>query len=126
MPRGIDRLSDQGVRHRLGRRFKALADEVFNVVRWTVIVGFARFLATEYPDPVFRVIYWVLAAFLFAYLASRFLLQPEIRLVPDSGKRWQRLLQGMLNLLICVGAFLVVLWTINVLVRAVAQYRVVQ
>lgn len=124
MPRWIDRLSDQGVRHRLGRQFEALADEVFNVVRWTAIVGFARFLATEYPDPVFLAIYWILAAFLFTYLASRFLLQPEIRLVPDPGKRWQRLLQGVLNLLICMGAFLVVLWTINMLVSAVAQYRV--
>lgn len=124
MPHWFDRLSDQAVRHMLGRRFEALADEVFNVVRWTVIVGFARFLATEYRDPAFRTIYWVLAAFLFTYLASRFLLQPEIRLVPDRSKPWQRMLQSMLNLLICVGAFLLVLWTVDTLVTGVARYRI--
>lgn len=126
MPHWFDRLTDQTVRHALGRRFEALTDEVFNVVRWTVIVGFARFLATEYPEPVFRAIYWVLAAFLFTYLASRFLLRPEIRLVPDRGKLWQRLLQSVLNLLICMGAFLVVLWGVDILITGVAQYRVPQ
>jgi len=119
----LDKLTDQSVRHALGRRFESLTDEVFNVARWTVIVGFARFLSLQYRVPSFRLIYWVLAAFLFGYLASRLLLRPEIPLVPDRSKRWQRLLQSALNLLICMGAFIAVLWGIETLVAAIAQYR---
>lgn len=122
----IEKLADQSVRHALGRRFEALTDEVFNVVRWTVLVGFSQFLATTFPALVFDVIYYVLTAFLFGYLASRFLLRPEIRLVPDPEKRWQRLIQSGLNFLICVGAFLIVVAGIDMVVDAVAAYQIEQ
>jgi hypothetical protein len=38
MTRLIDKLTDQDWRHRMGRRFEALADEIFQVIRW-VLVG---------------------------------------------------------------------------------------
>jgi len=126
MPWKLDKLTDQSVRHAMGRRFEILTDEVFNVVRWSVLVGFSQFLARKFPAPVFELIYYVLAAFLFGYLASRFLLRPEIPLVPNPEKRWQRLLQSALNFLICVGAFLVVVVGINMVEDAVALHQIEQ
>jgi len=123
MPWWIDKLTDQTVRHALGRRFEVLTDEVFNVVRWTVLVGFAKFLANTYPEPVFEIVYYALAALLFGYLASRFLLRPEIPFMPNRTKLWQRLVQSGLNLAVCMVAFMTVIWLIDILVTAVAQYQ---
>jgi len=60
----------------MGRRFEKMVDEVFQIVRWTTLVGFAQFLEAEFPSVGFTIIRWVLSFFLFGYLASRFLLQP--------------------------------------------------
>ena len=74
----IDKLADQAWRYDMGRRFEALADEVFQVIRWVLVVGFASYLAKAHDEILFSVTYWLLSALLFGYIASRFLLRPEI------------------------------------------------
>lgn len=119
----INRLTDQSVRRAVGERFEAFVDEAFQVVRWSAIVGFAQFLAVRSPGPLFTLLYWVLAALLFGYLASRFLLRPEVQLFPEDAPRWQQLVQSSVNFLICIVVFLAVLWGIAVVVSGLADYR---
>lgn len=119
----IERLTDQTVRHAIGLRFEAFVDEVFQVVRWSAYVALAQFLATRYPGLLFTFLYWILAALLFGYIASRFLLRPEIRIVPDDATRWQRLVQSAVNFLLCVVVFLALLWGIAAVTDGLAQYR---
>ncbi|PWE33318.1 hypothetical protein DDZ14_05930 [Maritimibacter sp. 55A14] len=123
MLRWLDLMTDQDRRARLGRFIEELTDEVFQVIRWVIVVGFVRFLADSYGAPVLEALYWALAALLFAYLAARFLLRPELRVVPNPARRWQRLLQSLVNLVVCVLAFLAVLWLVETLSQIVAQQR---
>lgn len=118
----LDRLTEQGVRHALGRRFEAVTDEIFHVLRWVLMVGFARFLAVN-GGFAFVLIYWGLAALLFGYIASRFLLRPEIPILARTDTRLRRLLQSAANFVICVGAFVAVLWAVDMIVTGVAEYR---
>jgi hypothetical protein len=122
----IERLTDQNVRHAIGLRFEAFVDEAFQVVRWSAIVGLAEFLSTRYPGLLFDLLYWVLGALLFGYLASRFLLRPEIRIFPEDATRWQRLVQSAVNFLLCVVVFLTLLWGIAAVTDGIAQYRFVR
>jgi hypothetical protein len=119
----IDQLRDDETRTRLGRRFEALADEVFQVTRWILIVGFVSFLAKETALWVFDVLNWGLTALLFAYIASRFLLRPEIRLVPHPERRVQARVQTILNMMLCLALCMCVLWGVQHLTDAVTVYR---
>lgn len=119
----IERLTDQNVRHAIGLRFEAFVDEAFQVVRWSAYVALVQFLATRYPGLLFTFLYWILAALLFGYIASRFLLRPEIRIFPDDAMRWQRLVQSAVNFLLCVVVFLVLLWGIAAVTDGIAEYR---
>ena len=123
MARWIDNLSDANWRHAMGRRFESLTEEVFHVVRWATLVGFVRFLEAEFPNPGFTLARWVLSLLLFGYLASRFLLRPEIQLFPKSAPLVLRLVQHMLNFVLCVVVFALVLWAIYTLTDTIAQYR---
>lgn len=119
----ITRLSDENARTALGHRFEALADEAFNVVRWTVVVGFARFLSTQTGGIWFSVIHWALAGLLLAYIASRFLLRPEVPVFARTDTRWKRIVQTVLNILLCMAAFILVMLALEILVDAIATYR---
>jgi hypothetical protein len=119
----LDQLRSEDRRTRLGHRFEAVADEVFQVVRWILIVGFVSFLADETTLWVFDVIYWGLTGLLFASIASRFLLRPEIRLVPHPERLTQARVQTILNLMLCLALCMVVLWGVHHLTDAVAVYR---
>ncbi|MDT8343023.1 MAG: hypothetical protein RQ752_01210 [Thermohalobaculum sp.] len=119
----LDQLSDQNVRRRLGLRFEAMVEEVFQVVRWAIVVGFVEFLSIRYPGFGIRALYLVLAVLLFGYLASRFLLRPEIRLFADPVSRWQRLVQSAFNFVICIVVFVLVMWGISQMVHGLSVYR---
>lgn len=119
----LDRISDPRQRHKMGRRFEAFTDEVFQVIRWILLVGLASYLAQSYDPPIFDVTYWFLATLLFAYLASRFLLRPEIPFLASPTTRAQRLLQSALNFMVCVVIFTLVLWGVSALTQAIADYR---
>ena len=123
MKRWIDRLSDEQCRSALGRRIEGVAEDTFNVLRWTLVVGFTRFLAVNGPSPWFDVIHWGASAMLFAALASRFLLRPEVPLFADLDRRWKRRVQTAANLVLCLLAFLAAMWVIEHLVAGVARYR---
>ena len=119
----LDKLSDETYRTALGHRFEAVTDEAFNVLRWTVVVGFARFLALEASSIWFDVIHWATSAMLFGYLASRFLMRPELPLFAQLDRRWKRLTQTVVNYALCMLAFMLVMWVLNQLVEGIARYR---
>lgn len=122
-PTWLTRLGDQEARSALGRRIEALTEEVFQILRWSIMVGLARFLSISFPGPLFAALHWGLAGLLFAYLVSRFLLRPEIRLFGPEASRMQRIAQTALNLAICVLAFVAVLWAVNTLADAASALQ---
>jgi len=88
------------------------------------VTGFLRCLAQETRGPsLFPVPGRVLAGFLFAWLASRFLLRPEVAFFGPAPAGWRRWAQTALNFLLCVGIFGLVLWGVNVLVGALGAAR---
>jgi predicted cobalt transporter CbtA len=119
----IEKMSDKEWRARIGSRIEALTAEAFQVIRWAIIVGFARYLSDTFPSLVLDLLYWGLASLLFAYLVSRFLLRPEVPIMPNPRQRWQRILQTMVNLVICILAFALALWAIGQLTETISQYR---
>ncbi len=119
----LARITDQDWRYKMGRRFEAFTEEAFHVIRWSLVVGLARYLSLHAPGWQFALIHWILSALLFGYIASRLLLRPEIEIFPGTRSFWCKLLQSTFNFLICVGAFLVLMWGINELAEGVAHYR---
>lgn len=107
----------------MGRRFEAFTNETFQVIRWVLIVGFAQYMAQRSPLPIFQITYWALAGLLFAYLASRFLLRPEIRMFAEPKRRWQRMVQSAVNFVVCVVVFALVLWAVTRMTEAFGTYR---
>lgn len=123
MARWLDSFSDQAFRATLGERLEALAYHAYSVLRWAVVVGFARFLTLEAPSVWFDTIYWMTSAMLLAYLASIFLLRPEVPLFHRTDQRWKRLTQTAVNLILCMIAFILVIRGIDALAEGVARYR---
>jgi len=123
MTRITEKLTDQAWRHQIGRKFEALTDEIFQVIRWVLVVGFASYLAKSHDEVIFAVTFWLLSALLFGYIASRFLLRPEIPFLGNPEGRVARLLQSALNFLLCVVVFGLTLWTVSALTQAIAEYR---
>ncbi len=119
----LETMSDKDLRARIGSRIEKLTAEAFQIIRWAIIVGFARYLSDAFPALILDLLYWGLAGLLFAYLASRFLLRPEVRIIPNPKVRWQRLLQTIVNLMICFLIFALALWAIGQLTEAISQYR---
>lgn len=119
----LSRLADPAARAALGRRVETTTEEAFQVLRWSVMVGLARFMSISFPGLLYQAVHWGLAALLFAYLASRFLLRPEIRLFGPKPSRAQRLLQTAFNFFVCVLAFVVVLLLVNAMVDAATALR---
>ncbi|ABF54387.1 hypothetical protein [Sphingopyxis alaskensis] len=122
----IAKLADQNVRRAIGLHFEAFVNDAFQVVRWSAMVGFAQFLAARYPKPLFSLLYWCLASLLFGYIASRFLLRPEIRIFPTGASRWQRFVQSAFNFLLCIVLFLGLLSAIAAVTNGIAEHRFAQ
>src|SRR6056297_2798473 len=99
MTRITDTLADQNWRYGMGRRFEAMTDEIFQVIRW------------------------VLSALLFGYIASRFLLRPEIPFLGNPSGRMGRLIQSALNFLLCIVVFGLTIYAVSALTEAIAAYR---
>jgi hypothetical protein len=123
MSRLTDNLTNQAWRHAMGRRFEAVTDEIFQVIRWVLVVGFASYLSRAHDMMILRITYWVLAGLLFGYIASRFLLRPEIAFLGNPQGRAGRLLQSALNFLLCVVVFGLTLYAVSALTGAIAEYR---
>jgi len=119
----IDKLTDQRWRHSMGRRFEAFTDEIFQVIRWVLVVGLADYLAQSHDAPILRLTYWVLAALLFGYIASRFLLRPEIAFLGNPQNFAARLLNSALNFFVCVVVFLLTLYAVATMTEAITSYR---
>lgn len=119
----FDHLADENARTALGRRLERLTEEIFNVLRWGFMVGVTRFLSLEGASPWFTVIHWAMSAMLFAYLASLFLLRPEVPVFANPDKPWKRRTQTLVNLGLCLAAFVLATLGLNHLVDGAAQYR---
>jgi len=123
MSRLIDNLTNQAWRHGMGRRFEAMTNEIFQVIRWGLVVGLANYLAHTHDAAILTLTYWILAGLLFGYIASRFLLRPEIPFLGNPQGRMARLAQSALNFLLCVGVFALTLYAVSELTHAIANYR---
>lgn len=123
MSRITDKITDQAWRHGMGRRFEALADEIFQVIRWVLVVGFASYLSKAHDLLILHVTYWVLSMLLFGYIASRFLLRPEIAFLGNPEGRAARLAQSALNFVLCFGVFALTLYAVSEMANAIATYR---
>ena len=123
MTRMIDKLTDQRWRHAMGRQFEALADEIFQVIRWVLVVGLASYLAKSHDAVILTLTYWVLSALLFGYIASRFLLRPEIAFLGTTKGRAARLLNAALNFLLCIVVFGLTLYAVSAMTQAIVTYR---
>ena len=119
----LHRMTEQEVRYAIGARFEAFVDEAFQVVRWTGMVALADYLARRYPDPYLSAAYWILAALLFGYVASRFLLRPELKLFGPDAPRWQRLVQSAANFVVCVVVFIAILAMIGAITERMTQQQ---
>lgn len=122
----LARLTDQRVRSAIGLRFEVFVDEAFQVMRWSGMVAVADYLTRSYPSVLLRMLYWILAALLFGYIASRFLLRPEVRIFARGAPRWQRLVQSSVNFFVCVILFAAVLWLIGATTQTIAEQRLAQ
>jgi len=107
----------------MGRRFEAVTNEIFQVIRWVLVVGFSSYLAQAHDLLILRLTYWILAALLFGYIASRFLLRPEIAFLGNPQGRAARLAQSALNFLLCIVIFGLTLYAVTELTAAIAAYR---
>lgn len=125
MPRWIETLSDETARAAFGRRLENVTDEAFNVLRWSIVVGFTRYLSVSAGALHYDLLHWTTSAMLFIYLASRFLLRPEVPIFATRDRRWKRALQTAVNLAICMAAFMLVMWGLTLLVDGIARYRFV-
>lgn len=125
MDRTLRAMSDPETRHRIGRNFETVTDEVFTIIRWTVVVGFARYIARVEETLAFTLAAHALVALLFGYILSRFLLRPELRLFDEPMPTSKRLLQLMVNFLLCFVGFLAVMYGIESLSQAVIRMQFV-
>lgn len=116
-------LSNETTRTKLGHRFEAATEEVFNVLPWSFVVGFARFLSVNTGTIWLQALHWTVSGLLFGYLASRFLLRPEIPVFITRDRPWKRATQSIINLMLCAAAFLIVMGVLNTLVSEIALYR---
>ena len=125
MSRILDKLTDQNWRFAMGRQFETLANEIFQVIRWVLVVGFANYLAHVHDMMILTLTYWVLSVLLFGYIASRFLLRPEIAFLGNPEGRAARLLQSALNFLLCIVVFGITLWSVSTMTAAISEYRAI-
>lgn len=68
------------LKHKLTRFLDRAAHDIFDLVCWITIVGVTRFLWVDTGKFVFALLYWILAATLFGYLAAQFLLRNRSRI----------------------------------------------
>ncbi|EYD70573.1 hypothetical protein [Limimaricola hongkongensis] len=122
----LDQLSDDRFRRTLGTRLEAIATEIFTVLRWGLLVGLARLIAMETGLWGFRALHWALSALLFVYLASVFMLRPEIPIFARTDTRRKRLIQTGANHVICMAAFMAAMAAIDALADAAAGMRLVK
>ncbi|WP_282025422.1 hypothetical protein [Limimaricola cinnabarinus] len=122
----LDRISDDGARRAFGARLETGVSEAFTVLRWALLVGLARLAAMETGLWGFRALHWGLSALLFAYLASIFLLRPEIAIFANTDTRRKRLIQTAVNHAVCMAAFMAAMIGIDALADAAAEMRFVE
>lgn len=122
----LERISDDRFRHAFGSRLEAAATETFTVLRWGLLVGLARLIALETGLWGFRALHWGLSALLFAYLASVFLLRPEIQIFARTDTRRKRLIQTGANYAICMLAFMATMAAIDALAEAATEMQFVR
>ena len=96
------------------------AHDIFDLVRWISTVGIARYLWADTGQPVFAILYWFLSATLFGFLMARLLLRTNISLFAQSDTRWKKITDLMANFLICIVAFVLTLWFVELLTEAFA------
>jgi hypothetical protein len=104
----------------IAKRLDRATHDIFDLVRWITIVGVTRFLWVDTGQLVFAILYWILAGTLFVFLAAQFLLRTEITVFVVADKWWKRFANHAANFMICVVAFVLTLWFVELLTVAFA------
>ncbi len=108
------------LKHKVARILDRAAHDIFDLVRWITIVGVTRFLWVDSDQFVFALLYWILAATLFGYLAAQFLLRTDIVIFEVADRWWKTFTNHAVNFVICVVAFGLTLWFVELLTIAFA------
>jgi len=105
---------------KLATALNRAAHDIFDLVRWITIVGVARYLWIDTGQFIFALLYWILVATLFGFLVAQFLLRTDIAIYPTPDRWWQSAVNHGVNFLICVVAFGLTLWFVELLTVAFA------
>ncbi len=108
---------------RMAKTLDRAAHDIFDLVRWVSTVGIARYLWADTGQTVFAILYWFLSATLFGFLTARLLLRTNISLFSQPDTRWKKIVDLMVNFMICVVAFVLTLWFVEHLTDAFAARR---
>jgi len=112
-------------KHRLARALRDFSKDVFDLVRWGSFVGITRFFWIDTDKLVFGVLYWILSATLLAHMSAMFLLRTDIFIFKSPDQGWKYVINALLNLMICVVAFGLTLWLIELMIIGISErYRV--
>jgi len=124
VPRWLEHLLDDAARARLAARIDPPIAAAFNIVRNAGFVALAQFIAAQADNPAFTLVYLALALMLVVQIASRFMLQPQIRFLPDPPTDRKRLLEGLANMALCAVACAVALAAIDLLVEGMISFQI--
>ncbi|NBC88531.1 MAG: hypothetical protein GVX90_03395 [Alphaproteobacteria bacterium] len=124
LPRWLETLLDDGARGRLAARIDRPIDIAFTIVRNAGFVAVAQYVAERGAHPGFRLVYIALALLLMVQIASRFMLQPQIRLFRSPMSDRRRLVQGAANMALCAAACALAIYAIDLFVRGMIAFQI--
>lgn len=100
----------------LGKRLDRISHDVFDVFRWMLTIGFARYAALKTGSGLFLAVSYGLMAVLLIFLMSVFLLRGDVT-VFHADTSAARIGNTVFNITLCVGAFALCLWLTFALVN---------
>ena len=100
----------------LGKRLDQISHDVFDVFRWMLTIGFARYAAVKTGSGLFLAVSYGLMAVLLMFLMSVFLLRGDITIF-QSDSTGARIGNTVVNITVCAGAFALCLWLTFALVN---------
>ena len=106
---------------RIAATLDQAAHDIFDLGRWITMVGLTRYLWADTGRIVFAVLYWILAATLLGFLVSRILLRTDIAVFKKPDRWWKTFTNVAINFLLCVVAFGLTLWFVEMLTSAFAE-----
>ncbi len=118
-PRATDR------KQVVAETLREISHDVFDLVRWGSFVGITRFFWLDTEKLVFGALYWILSATLLGHMSAIFLLRTNIVIFSPARSIWNKALNLFVNLMICVVAFALTLWLVELMIIGISErYRI--